>query len=259
MITTDWAHSGKFISRPEITIDQNFQIFYLFPVALSLFLPFRPIRSLLAIVASIGAIYILLNIQTRSGLLAFILLIFFTLSVPILYKKYGRLKIVIIGLSSLLLVVVSFGWIMDMSANIIIRFTEKDSLASAYGRLYSSLYIFEHIFDINSWIPQGNEGFIKLHKDVPHSNPTAMFLEGGILSLIMWFVIFLVPVIRLGLHFIKRRLDSLSIIIFLAGCTSLLVQLTLNVPFYEQTWLWAGAVIGTLHRINDQKLQTKKL
>jgi hypothetical protein len=80
----------------------------------------------------------------------------------------------------------------------------------------------------------------------PHSNITATFLEGGILSLAAWFALVVYPVARLGLLFISGRLSHASTMIFIGCLTMLVLQLSLNVPMNDQVWLWTGAGVGVL-------------
>ena len=86
----------------------------------------------------------------------------------------------------------------------------------------------------------------------PHSNLSAMFAEGGIWGLYMWVMVFVIPIYSLTLLFLKRRLDPMAIVVLCSGVSMLVLQSTLNVPFFKQPWLWAGAVVGTLVRAQSQ-------
>jgi hypothetical protein len=69
----------------------------------------------------------------------------------------------------------------------------------------------------------------------------------------MWIVVFLYPVVALGKRFMQGRLDPLSTMVFIGGAAMIVVNLSLNVPFLKQPWLWAGASLGTLVRVKSQE------
>jgi hypothetical protein len=248
VINAVWSNKGVLELRPEITTDQNFQIFYLFPIVLILALPFRFWRFSVAILGIAGVLYVLAEIQTRSGFLVFAGLAVLAWLAPIWTPSLGKKKLAILPIIFLVLAVLNINTILHVGQLLIIRFTGEGG-GTGTARLHSVEYLFRHLFDPTWWIPRGYDEFKSLNQGaIPHSNITAMFLEGGILGLYMWIVVFVVPLIALARMFIKKQLDKLATLVLLGGTAMLVVQLSLNVPFFKQPWLWAGAVVGTLYR-----------
>lgn len=248
VINAVWSNKGVLELRPEITTDQNFQIFYLFPIVLILALPFRLWRFSIAILGIAGALYVLAEIQTRSGFLVFAGLAVLAWLAPIWTPSLGKKKLAILPIIFLVLAVLNINTILNVGQLLIIRFTGEGG-GTGTARLHSLEYLFRHLFDPTWWIPRGYDEFKSLNQGaIPHSNITAMFLEGGILGLYMWFVVFVIPLIALARMFVKKQLDKLATLVLLGGTAMLVVQLSLNVPFFKQPWLWAGAVVGTLYR-----------
>lgn len=156
MIVKLWAHNGQLIERPEVTTDQNFQIFYLIPGIIIFTLPFQKIRFSLSVYLILGSLYALAILQTRSGLLIAIGLIFLTTFSPIWAKNLGKWKIYVIPALGLFIAVIFLPTILNLASSIIIRFTETD-YSTGLGRLHSFLYLFEKIYNPLWWLPQGNE------------------------------------------------------------------------------------------------------
>jgi uncharacterized membrane protein len=178
---------------------------------------------------------------------------------PIWNRALGRAKLFV--LPTLLLVVggiIGLEWMQQEGDLIIARFVDTD-YQTGHGRLASLTYLFEHVYDPLWWVPRGNAEFAEQYGggNVPHSNITAMFLEGGILGLYMWIVVFLLPVLKLAGMFFRKQLDPLATMILISGFSMLVVQLSLNVPFFKQPWLWAGAVVGALYRSRTQLAETR--
>ncbi len=90
---------------------------------------------------------------------------------------------------------------------------------------------------------------------MPHFNPTAFLLEGGILAVIGWIILHLWPVLRLIVRVAQRRADLVQLLAMLAGTTMLVVSLSLNVPHVKQILLWAGAAWGALGRSDIHRYQ----
>jgi len=247
VVKAHWARGLMVVARPEIMTDQNFQVFYLFPAALVLILPFRVVRFGVSLALTIGGLFVLAKVQTRSGILVLSGTIVLSLIAPIWDRSLGRWKMLSMPIIFVLLFAIGINLILREGAFAIARFTEV-GFQTGYGRLLSFLYLFKHIYDPLWWIPRGNSEFVEEFGTIPHSNITAMFLEGGIAGLGMWVVVFLVPLVMLTRLFFRRQLDHVGIMVLVAGLSMMIVQLSLNVPFFKQPWLWAGAVMGVLYR-----------
>lgn len=246
LINAVWSDNGILRLRPEVTTDQNFQILYLIPAALPLVLPYRFWQFTTALAMTAGALFVLARLQTRSGFLVFTGLLFLCWIAPLWAKSLGRNKLLILPLVGVSFVVLFFDQILAVGFLLITRFTGE--METGQGRLVSITYLFQHILDLDWWVPHGNMEFKKHYGDVPHSNVTAMFLEGGILGLYMWIIVFVAPLVKLGRVFLAGKLDNYGAMIFLGGVASLVIQLSLNVPFFDQVWLWAGAIVGIADR-----------
>lgn len=239
---------GELILRPEVTIDQNFQIFYLFPIALLFFLPTHWIRTPVIALVTLAAAFVLVRLYTRSGVILLISALAFSWITPLVYPHYGRNKLWLLPLICAPLAIWQADWIIGVTTEIVFRFTDSDSYRTFYGRVYSAQYLFERVLDADFWIPQGNAEFLRLTGSIPHFNPTALYLEAGLLGLLAWVVLVAWPLARLSWLYVIRGLNSSAIIFLGGGAIVFGAQLSLNAPLYEQVWLWAGAVVGTLNR-----------
>jgi hypothetical protein len=247
VINAQWAYHGTIVMRPEVMTDQNFQVFYLFPVVLLLALPYRFPRFWIVLALTIGSLFVLAKLQTRSGMLVLGGTVLMCLAAPIWNRALGRGKLLALPLLFVGLIAIGINWILQEGSLILARFTDID-YQTGYGRLESFMYLFERVYNPLWWVPQGNGEFLRKFDTIPHSNVTAMFLEGGIAGLYMWIVVFLIPMIMLSRMFFRRQLDQVATLVLLGGFSMLIVQLSLNVPFFKQPWLWAGAVVGVLYR-----------
>jgi len=251
VINAAWSDGREVHARPEVMADQNFQAFYFLPLVAVLPFVKRAIPFIIVVIGVIGAFYIVFRLQTRSGFIVLAwVLVFGWLSRIWIDRKISWRGTLFPIISSVFLVVYSEK-VLEAANLLIIRMSDVGS--GGLGRIDSTLYLLSRVLDVNWWVPQGNAEFIKSYGDLPHSNITAMFMEGGVLALIMWIMIFLYPLIRLMAFFVSRNIDDLGVLVLLVGLASMILQLTLNVPFYEQVWLWAGSVVAILQRCNDKR------
>lgn len=246
-----WSYNGLLVSRPYMGINSNFQIFYVFPVALALVLPYRHFRFWTSFLLTLGAFFTLAKLQTRSGTLALIGTITLCFLAPLWDRQLGRQKLFLIVSVTFVILAIGTPWIVQNADLLLARFTDTD-YGTGYGRLVGFMYLFEHLFDPTWWSPRGNEEFAQRYGGtesdvVPHSNITAMFLEGGIAGLYMWLAVFLAPLCQLVRLFFQKRLAPIQTTVMIGGICMMIVQLSLNVPFFKQPWLWAGAVVGALY------------
>jgi hypothetical protein len=236
--------------RPEITIDQNFQFFYIFPVVLVLALPFRLVRFIAGFVGLVCGFYVLNILQTRSGFLVMLGATVLCFLSPLFTKELGRKKTFILPFIILGLVLLNIELILQIGEPITERFFHRD-YNTLEGRVMAIKYLFEHVTSPTWWFPHGNTHF-KITVgggSLPHSTPTAMFLEAGLPGLYMWIVIIFIPLINLTRMLLKSELDALATILLIGAIASFMGQLSLNAPLYEHIWLWAGAALGTLERL----------
>ncbi|MBU1228491.1 MAG: hypothetical protein KJ701_00830 [Proteobacteria bacterium] len=240
-----YLSGGNLISRPAITTNQNYQIYYLMPAILPLALPFRLIRTGLCLVASAAATFILLRIQSRSGLLVFGGLGALCILVPFFTKSHGKGKSFLLLLLVAVAILVSYGTLREESTLVLNRFSDKTGSTTA-GRIASFLHLFEILPDISKWLPHGTLEFLQQYQVEPHSTPTIMFYDAGITGLIAWFLLICTPAIALVRLFLKGRTSATSAMVALGGIGSLMLQLSLPAHLNKQVWLWAGAVTASL-------------
>jgi hypothetical protein len=233
---------GVQVFRPEITTDQNFQIFYLLPGVLAIALPFRAKRFLLALACFLLSFYILTQLKTRSGMMVLLGTLVLCILTPLWSKQMGRLKVIALPVFLGILGLVLMPFIFDFSTGLLERFT--GSYHTLYGRLYAIAYLFKHILLPEWWIPQGNAAFLKATGNLPHSNATAFFLEGGIIGLGTWVGLFIFPIIRLLIEFFNKQLSSLQTLLLIGAVAAIVTQLSLNAPLHEHIWFWGGISVG---------------
>ena len=244
-----WADGWTLVSRPEVTTDQNFQIYYLFFLCFILFFSVTNITRVLVLLGSVLALYSLSQLQTRSGVLLY--LAAFLLSV------YGAarlnfIKPVYIFLAAglgLIVIVNKIDAIYGMASYLIDRFVDDD-YRNLEGRVKSASYLLELVASPIAWfVPQGLGSFERLFGGFPHSNYTAIFLEGGILSFFGFLVLQVFTIVRVGLLSLKYKLDSVTLAALFGAMISLMGSLSLCVPYHEHVYLWVGALIGAEMRL----------
>ena len=58
---------------------------------------------------------------------------------------------------------------------------------------------------------------------------------------------------KIGLRFLKRRIDAIGVVVMIVAVSMLITQLSLNVATMKQIWLWAGATLGVLAKYHRQE------
>ena len=201
------------------------------------------------LLGSVLALYSLSQLQTRSGVLLY--LAAFLLSV------YGAarlnfIKPVYIFLAAglgLIVIVNKIDAIYGMASYLIDRFVDDD-YRNLEGRVKSASYLLELVASPIAWfVPQGLGSFERLFGGFPHSNYTAIFLEGGILSFFGFLVLQVFTIVRVGLLSLKYKLDSVTLAALFGAMISLMGSLSLCVPYHEHVYLWVGALIGAEMRL----------
>ncbi len=244
-------YQGNLIVRPSVTVDQNFQIFYVFMPALVLSMRFKKLSGGFALFFTICALFVLAKLQTRSGVILIANVVLFSLLAPLRFPHLGRRKIIALPVIILILLALSFDQVIESSEEITQRFSQQ-RFNTFYGRLYSAQYMFENLLNPEFWLPRGEAEFVRKTGNIPHFTPTAFYLQGGLLAIIAWVAIFMVPLLKMSRMFLKGRLDEAGVMIFIGSLTAFIAQLSLNAPYFEQTWLWAAAAIGTIKRLDRQ-------
>lgn len=261
-----WADQDGLHERPAITTDQNFQIFYLFPIVAILILRIGVIKTLLSLIILFISYIILARIQTRSGVLVLGGGFFFAMLMFIWMPNLSKSKMLYVSMLLVVGIIAKWQFILEQTALLLGRFYDAGAASSAVGRWHSFTYLFDVGWNPLFWLPRGNEPFNGgkiiegAYAYVPHSNLTAVFLESGLIGLIAWIVLFIIPIFKLANYFIKKRLDEIGCCLLICSVVALVAQLSLNVPVMDQVWLWGGSVLGGLHRIkaDNLKMQNSK-
>ena len=246
-----WAHGYTINERPAITTDQNFQFFYIFLPVLLIMLPIGRFKFLGVLVLLIAAAFVLVRLQTRSGVLVFVGGFLLALAYPFVSKKSDKKKVIYLLLSAFLIVLLSLPLVMSEVGPLLVRFlSEGKEQATSAGRLTSALYIFDVVWNPLYWLPQGNPTYLEGYNK-PHSNIAAVYLEAGIFGLVGWVMVFVRPVFLLAKQYYSRNGDIIAGLVFVASVMILVLQLSLNVPVMDQVWLWAGALNGVLAKVKS--------
>jgi len=246
-----WSQDGLAQGRPMVTADSNMQFYYVFPAALALLLPFRLFRTTLAAVVVVGGLYVLAQLQTRSGSLSYAGVLVLVLLAPLWNKELGRAKMLLYPLVALA-AVITFRPIVQHAFELLLYRLNEPDMASGNGRVGSTLYIFNHLLDPYWWIPRGADEFLHRYGGLPHSNLTAVFLDGGMAGMLAWIALVVAPIVQGCALLFRRRLDGACIMALIGAIGVLMVQLSLHNPLRDQIWLWAGALIGALTRVRMQ-------
>lgn len=238
---------GELVSRAEITVDQNFQIYYLFVSAFALAVPLRLVRTGLILVACVGAYFVVAKLQTRSGTILLSMAVAMSILIPLRTHAGGKLKLLVIPCVLLLLGYFGMDLIKSQGSELITRFQEKE-YETLYSRLFAATFFLDKLADMEYWLPQGNAAYMTRYGGLPHFTPAGFLLEGGILAVAGCLFAFYVPVLRLGFRYALGRLDQIASIAFVGGAVAMVASLSLNALFFEHMWLWGGAVLGSLAR-----------
>ena len=250
---TYWSMDGVEQARPRLVADANMQLYYLFPASLALVLPARFWRTSVALVAAIGTLYILSMLQTRSGIVVFVLLLLMILTAPVWKPDLGWRKTIALTVFGVIVAIAAWPMIEKLTAALLYRFHDS-TMASGNGRINSTLYVLEHLIDPYWWVPRGPEEFLKRFGNLPHSNLTGIYLDGGLLGLVAWVMLVVRPLVKGAFLFFSNRLDSVTVMALIAGTAVVVLQLTLFNTTMDQVWLWAGAVAGALSRIDSSPI-----
>jgi len=236
---------GELVNRPEVFTDQNFHIMYVFwliPLVnfikgkVSYFIWFSLVATNLFVLAAI---------QTRSGLIYFLFCsVFFMYIYQTIKWKHWFFLMAFLIFFSLFFVDYLIAYISETT--IYARFSQNTETGS--HRIESFTFWIYRLFDFEYWVPFGNSEFDQIYGgNIPHSNITAFYLNGGIMALVGYFYLILIPLVKLWGRKLKGLLDAEQKFVLVCCFTMLLVQTSLNLPYNEQVWFWAGLCLGVVN------------
>lgn len=243
---------GELVPRPEVMTDQNFHVFYMIPVAAVFAFPLSRLQGAVAALASLLNVFVLAHLQSRTGFLILTGTLVTSLAFAARFRGVPLRTVVVVSLTVCVTSILLLESLRHAANLMVGRFT-VDQTETMYGRFLAAEYLLRKITDIGAWAPIGTAEFERLYGNVPHFNPTAFFLHGGILALACWVGCFLWPTMRImGRAIFVRGLSPTALFAGLSGMGVIATQLTLHVPFFEQAWLWAGFTLGALHCLNNE-------
>lgn len=241
--------NGEIVSRPEVMTDQNFQMFYLIPIAVGFLIARGSLRILGFVVLLICSAYILARLGTRSGSLVFAGILMLGLFACYKNPDLGSRKMWALPLAIVTLLVVALPVVIEQLALLLFRFSETGQ-QGAVGRLVGTTYALEKMLNPAWWIPRGTSDFRNTFTGhLPHSNIGGIFLDAGILGLVAWALLVPVPVIKLGRKLYRGGMDAIAAGVACGATGALVLQLSLYAVTDSQVWLWAGAAVGVLERL----------
>ena len=120
-----WAHGYSINERPAITTDQNFQFFYVFLPVLLIMLPVGRLRFLGILVLILGAAFILVRLQTRSGVLVFIGGLLMALAYPFISKKPDKKKVIMLLSIGFLFILLMLPLVLSEIGPLLTRFLSE--------------------------------------------------------------------------------------------------------------------------------------
>lgn len=230
--------------RPEVTADQNFQVFYIFPAALILVIRLnRPFVALVAAFLAMTPLYVVAQLQSRSGFLLIGATIALSFVLPAWSRHRQWRSLFILPVVVFALAAWKFQAIVGIIGGLLDRFGNLQTLGN---RLDAAWFLITNFWNPTMWLPIGDSAYVARAGDVPHCNPTGVFLRGGILALVGWVVLSVYPLWRGAKLVIKRQLDPSGYAVFIGGLVMFTASLSLNVVLHDQMWLWSGAVVGLI-------------
>lgn len=244
IIDSPYWRDGRWVSRPEITTDQTRQVLYFIPALAVVFIRSGVVRLTLALLTAVVAAYVVFQVQSRGGLLIMALFVPMACALGVRYRVQRPMLTAVVAVVLAIGVLTQVDRIAAAAADTLWRF---DQLDQGYGgRLVSIAYLFEKVVDPGFWVPRGYSEFLAAYGNAPHSFPTMVFLMGGILSLITYVPLVVLPLWVLGRRVIRRGASGVERLAFFLGSVSLAVQLTQPVIAHEFFWLMLGVTIGAL-------------
>lgn len=255
IIDMPYFKNGIMISRPEITTDQTRQSLYLFACLCVVFIRKSYIRLIISLAVSLMVIYIILKVQSRWSAILFAIYILLAYLLSLRYKTQTKSTIILLVLIGVILTVTNLNDIIALAQDIIWRFGEVDS--GYGGRLISILYLFDKLADPSYWLPQGYANFYNKYKQAPHSFPTMIYLNAGLVGLICYFIVAVVPIIILFQKVLNNTATGIHKICFFMSSYAFLLLMTQPVITHEIFWLITGLAAGAVSRKEKESDQSR--
>jgi len=253
LIDAVYYNNGVPVSRPEITTDQTRQALYLLVSLCVVFTQKSLSRNIISLAILLITIFIITKVQSRMSTIVVSLFTIIAYLMAIRFKVIS-MKMLFAGLSLVVLVILwKIGAIINFLANLIWRFQQVDD--SYGGRAGSIMYLFEKLAEPSYWIPTSYNEFFQQHGAAPHSFHTMVYLNAGLLGLICYLILIIVPLSILFKKILKRTATDYERIGFFCGSFTFLLSLTQPVINHEIFWLMAGLTAGALSRSHLERKQ----
>lgn len=249
----DFMMFGQLYARKFYYADSNYQTFY-WTIIPCLLLLRSPLGFFVGLIANGLLALFYLDIQTRSGFVVFGGQI--VLALILRARRAGQSFGFVLGMMACLLAVPALLTVpavrdpfMSRLTTLGTRFQDNDSVQNIWQRLESQTYLLEKLPTRASLVPIGHREFIARTGQVAHAAPTSVFLLTGLVGLIAWAALTVMPAVRLAGAALGGRLaheDNMDALAFLG---MLAIAVTLPTPFQKPFWLAAGLICARLDRL----------
>ena len=251
-------NDGTLVERAELTTDQNYQIYYLFPLLLSLTVKNKFLFNCFLILSILSALFVIIEMETRSGLIFFVISFFMQAFIMYKYRSSESAKILYLIIPFfLLLSIVGLPLLIELSQGITLRFTNSE-FSTFWGRIHSTTFFFKNILNPSFWIPRGQDYFLAAYGQYAHSSITHIYLLSGIFGAVGWSIL----IFRYSTWAVIKTLQGALVknhsILATASILSVGISLTLPGPLYEQLWLWVGCSFGIYNIRNSEIKRTAR-
>lgn len=241
---------GEVRTRFEVMTDPNFQIMYLVSGAALLTVARKRWEIIALVFQAILSLYVLSQLQTRSGFLIYLVVMAF--AIVVLSRRLSptkRLGALVVGGGVVVAAGVAFsGLLFVIFEEILLRFL-VDDLDTFSARLEGVRFFFVEIINPAMWIPVQPGVFAEKFGVEPHFNPAMLLLRGGILAVVSLLILQIFPIVRhCWKTFFDAEADEFGAAIALTAAGVLVASLSVPAVVTDQVWLWAGASVGWLTR-----------
>lgn len=244
LIDSPYWRDGKPVSRPEITTDQTRQVLYLFFCLAVVFTRNSVPRLLAALLVALAIVFITFKVQSRLTTILFPAQAAAAFLIAVWYRKQSPVFLIVLGVIGLGLCLPFADTILGFAQDVMWRFTQLDG--SYGGRARAISYLADKILDPYFWIPQGTRDFYSQFGGAPHSFPTMVYLSGGLLGLVFYAGVVVVPLAILFKRVVLRTADGVDRIAFFCTSYAFVLLMTQPVINHEIFWIFAGMAVGAL-------------